>query len=62
MAQLDPQLIAELFSLTSGVGYLMVMSGVGKSLLTWKRRLSLPVLRPPALLLLRLARGTPGSP
>ena len=37
MAQPDPQL-AVLFALTSGVGYLMVMSGVGKSLLVWKRR------------------------
>jgi hypothetical protein len=41
MAQLDPQM-AMLFALTSGVGYLMVLSGVGKSLLDWKRRRSWP--------------------
>ena len=29
-------------SLTSGVGYLMVMSGVGKSMLDWKRRRTCP--------------------
>jgi hypothetical protein len=37
MEQLDPQM-ALLFAVTSGVGYLMVVSGVGKSLLDWKRR------------------------
>jgi NADH pyrophosphatase NudC (nudix superfamily) len=36
MEQLDPQLVT-LFALTSGVGYLMVLSGVGKSMLDWKR-------------------------
>ena len=41
MAQLDPQL-ATLFALTSCVGYLMIMSGVGKSLLDWKRRRACP--------------------
>jgi hypothetical protein len=41
MAQVDPQL-ATLFALTSGVGYLMVMSGVGKSLLVWKRKRTCP--------------------
>jgi hypothetical protein len=41
MEQLDPQLAA-LFALTSGVGYLMVLSGVGKSMLDWKRRRSCP--------------------
>jgi hypothetical protein len=41
MAQFDPQL-ATLFALTSAVGYLMIMSGVGKSLLDWKRRRSCP--------------------
>ena len=34
-----------LFALTSGVGYLMIMSGVGKSLLVWKRRTQMPVVR-----------------
>jgi hypothetical protein len=38
---LDPQM-ASLFALTSGVGYLMVMSGVGKSMLDWKRRRTCP--------------------
>ena len=37
MEPLDPQLTA-LFALTTGVGYLMMLSGVGKSLLVWKRR------------------------
>jgi hypothetical protein len=41
MAQLDPQLAA-MFALTCGVGYLMVLSGIGKSLLDWKRRRSCP--------------------
>jgi hypothetical protein len=38
---LDPQLMA-LFVATSGVGYLMIMSGVQKSLLDWKRRRTCP--------------------
>lgn len=38
---LDPQLMA-LFVATSGVGYLMIMSGVQKSLLDWKRRRACP--------------------
>lgn len=38
---LDPQLMA-LFAATSGVGYLMIMSGVQKSLLDWKRRRACP--------------------
>jgi hypothetical protein len=37
MQPLDPQLTA-LFALTTGVGYLMMLSGVGKSMLVWKRR------------------------
>lgn len=37
MQPLDPQLTI-LFALTTGVGYLMMLSGVGKSLLVWKRR------------------------
>jgi hypothetical protein len=41
MAPLDPQLTV-LFALTSGVGYLMVLSGVGKNLLVWKRRRHCP--------------------
>jgi hypothetical protein len=41
MAQLDPQM-ALMFVVTSGVGYLMVMSGVSKSMLDWKRRRSCP--------------------
>jgi hypothetical protein len=41
MAALDPQLMT-LFVATSGVGYLMVMSGVQKSLLEWKRRRTCP--------------------
>ncbi len=41
MAPLDPQL-AVLFALTSGVGYLMVVSGTGKNLLSWKRRRACP--------------------
>ena len=41
MAQLDPHM-AMLFALTSGVGYLMIMSGIGKSMLDWKRRRSCP--------------------
>jgi hypothetical protein len=41
MALLDPQLTS-LFALTTGVGYLMLMSGVGKSLLVWKRRGTCP--------------------
>jgi hypothetical protein len=41
MAPLDPQLTV-LFALTSGVGYLMVLSGVDKNLLVWKRRRACP--------------------
>jgi hypothetical protein len=41
MTPLDPQM-AMLFAVTSGVGYLMVLSGVGKSLLDWKRRRHCP--------------------
>jgi hypothetical protein len=41
MAQFDPQ-FAILFAVTSGAGYLLVMSGIGKSLLDWKRRRSCP--------------------
>jgi hypothetical protein len=41
MAPLDPQLTV-LFALTSGVGYLMVLSGVGKNMLVWKRRRQCP--------------------
>ncbi len=44
MAPLDPHL-AVLFALTSGVGYLMVVSGVGKSLLVWKRKRTCPSCR-----------------
>lgn len=33
---LDPQLTM-LFVLTTGIGYLMILSGVGKSLLEWRR-------------------------
>ncbi len=31
-----------LITLTMGVGYLMVLSGVGKSMLDWKRRRTCP--------------------
>ena len=41
---------------TVGVGYLMVMSGVGKSLLDWKRRRSCPSCGRRALLRLRRRR------
>jgi len=41
MAQVDPHL-AVMFALTSGVGYVMVMSGIGKSLLVWKRKRTCP--------------------
>jgi hypothetical protein len=41
MLRLDPQ-FATLFALTSGVGYLMVVSGVGKNMLVWKRRRACP--------------------
>jgi hypothetical protein len=37
MQVLDPQMTM-LFALTTGVGYLMMLSGVGKSMLVWKRR------------------------
>ena len=33
----DPQLVS-LAALTTGVGYLMLMAGVGKNALEWKRR------------------------
>jgi hypothetical protein len=41
MTSLDPQLTL-LFALTTGVGYLMMLSGVGKSMLVWKRRSACP--------------------
>jgi hypothetical protein len=41
MTPLDPQL-SLLFALTTAVGYLMMMSGVGKSMLVWKRRSNCP--------------------
>jgi hypothetical protein len=41
MEPLDPQLATQ-FALVSGVAYLMVLSGVGKSLLDWKRRRTCP--------------------
>jgi hypothetical protein len=41
MQALDPQLMA-LFAASSGVGYLMIVSGVQKSLLEWKRRRACP--------------------
>ena len=41
MAQVDPHL-AVMFALTSGVGSVMVMSGIGKSLLVWKRKRTCP--------------------
>lgn len=41
MTPLDPQLTL-LFALTTGVGYLMMLSGVGKSMLVWKRRTPCP--------------------
>ena len=37
MAALDPQLAA-LFASTTGVGFLMILSGVGKNALEWKHR------------------------
>jgi hypothetical protein len=37
MASLDPH-VAALFALTSGVGYLMIVSGLQKSMLEWRRR------------------------
>ncbi|MEX2644654.1 MAG: hypothetical protein WD249_00160 [Gaiellaceae bacterium] len=36
MEQLDPQLAAA-FAVTTGVGFLMLVSGVHKSLLEWRR-------------------------
>jgi hypothetical protein len=41
MTPLDPQLTL-LFALTTAVGYLMMLSGVGKSMLIWKRRSNCP--------------------
>ena len=55
MTPLDPQMVL-LFALTTSAGYLMMLSGVGKGMLVWKRRTQMPVVRPAALLLLRLAR------
>lgn len=37
MEQLDPQLAAA-FALTTGIGFLMLLSGVHKSLLEWRNR------------------------
>jgi hypothetical protein len=37
MEQLDPQLAAA-FAVTTGVGFLMLVSGVHKSLLEWRNR------------------------
>jgi NADH pyrophosphatase NudC (nudix superfamily) len=34
---LDPQLTT-LFALTTGIGYLMIQSGLQKSMLEWRRR------------------------
>jgi len=41
MTPLDPH-VSFLFALTTAVGYLMMMSGVGKSMLVWKRRSNCP--------------------
>jgi hypothetical protein len=41
MTPLDPQLTL-LFALTTGAGYLMMLSGVGKGMLVWKRRRACP--------------------
>jgi hypothetical protein len=41
MTSFDHQLTL-LFALTTGVGYLMMLSGVGKSMLVWKRRSACP--------------------
>jgi hypothetical protein len=37
MTTLDPQLTT-LFAVTIGIGYLMIQSGLQKSMLEWKRR------------------------
>jgi NADH pyrophosphatase NudC (nudix superfamily) len=37
MTTLDPQLTT-LFAVTAGIGYLMIQSGLQKSMLEWKRR------------------------
>jgi hypothetical protein len=37
MEQLDPQLAAA-FAVTTGIGFLMLISGVHKSLLEWRQR------------------------
>jgi NADH pyrophosphatase NudC (nudix superfamily) len=37
MEQLDPQLAA-VFAVTTGIGFLMLLSGVHKSLLEWRNR------------------------
>lgn len=37
MQELDPQLVAA-FAVTTGVGFLMLVSGVHKSLLEWRNR------------------------
>jgi hypothetical protein len=37
MEPLSPQLVA-VFAVTTGVGFLMMLSGVQKSLLEWRRR------------------------
>jgi hypothetical protein len=37
MTPLDPQL-STLFALTMGIGYLMIQSGLQKSLLEWRKR------------------------
>ena len=41
MTPLDPDL-ATLFAVTTGVGFLMVLSGVQKSTLEWRRRRPCP--------------------
>jgi hypothetical protein len=37
MTTLDPQLTT-LFAVTMGIGYLMIQSGLQKSMLEWRRR------------------------
>jgi NADH pyrophosphatase NudC (nudix superfamily) len=37
MTTLDPQLTS-LFIVTTGIGYLMIQSGLQKSMLEWRRR------------------------
>ncbi len=37
MTNFDPQL-ATLFAVTMGIGYLMIQSGLHKSMLEWRRR------------------------